>query len=106
METAAAKKAAIKRSPEKCLAAARAFPVGQPGGKEKVCDKGQGKEKPRNDKGEPDFEDGNEEEIKDGQASPAVRSPSVRIQGIDPGTAVFAGAILQFEGLHSKENLT
>jgi hypothetical protein len=106
METAAAKKAAIKGSPEKCPPTTRALPVCQPGGKEEVSDKGQGKEKPRNEKGEPDFEDGHEEEIEDRQPSPPVRNPGVRILGIDPCTAVFAGAILQFEGLHAKENLT
>jgi hypothetical protein len=102
METSATKKAAIKRSPEKCLPASRALPVCQPGGQEEVGDKGQGKEKPRDEKGEPDFEYGDEEETKDREASTAVRSPGVRILRIDPCTAVFAGAILQFEGLHSK----
>lgn len=106
METAAAKKAAIKRSPEKCLTASRALPVCQPGGKEEVNDKGQGKEKPRNKEGEPDFEYGDEEETKDRQAPPAVRSPGVRILRIDPCAAIFARATLQFGGLHSKENLT
>jgi hypothetical protein len=106
METAAPKKAAIKGGPEKCLAASRALPVCQPGGQEEVSDKGQSKEKPRNEKGEPDFEHGNAEEIKDGEASPTVGSPGVRIQGIDPGIAVLAGAILQFEGLHTKQSLT
>ena len=104
METSAAKKAAIKRSPEKCLAASRTLPVCQPGGQEEVSDKGQGKEKPRNEKGESDFEYGDEEETEDREASPAVRSPGGRILRIDPCTAVVAGAILQFGGLHSKEN--
>ncbi len=94
METAAAKKAAIKRGPKKCLTASRALPVCQPGGQEEVNDEGQSKEKPRNEKGEPDFEHGDEEEIKDGEASPTVRGPGVRIQGINPRIAVFAGVIL------------
>jgi hypothetical protein len=106
METSAAKKTAIKRSPEKRLPASRALPVCQPGGQEEVHDKGQGKEKPRNEKSESDFEYGDEEETKNREASPTVRSPGVRILRIDPCTAVFAGAILQFESLHSKENLT
>ena len=103
METSAAKKTAIEGSPEKCLPASRALPVCQPGGQEEVSDKGQGKEKPRNEKGEPDFEYGDEEETKDREASPAVGSPGARILRIDPWTAVFAGAILQFDGLHSKD---
>jgi len=105
METSAAKKAAVKRSSEKCQPAPRALPVCQPGGQEEVSDKGQGKEESRNEKREPDFEYGDEEETKDREASPAVRSPGGRILRIDPCTAVFAGAILQFESLHSKENL-
>jgi hypothetical protein len=104
METSATKKTAIERCPEKCLSASRALPVCQPGGQEEVRDKGQGKEESRNEKREPDFEDGDEEETKDREASPAVRSPGGRILRVDPCTAVFAGAILQFEGLHSKEN--
>jgi hypothetical protein len=104
METSAAKETAIERSPEKCLAASRALPVCQPGGQEEVSDKGQGKEKSRNEKREPDFEYGDEEETKDREAAPAVRSPGGRILRIDPCTAVFAGAILQFEGLHSEGN--
>jgi hypothetical protein len=94
METTAAKKAAIKCSPEERLAASRALPVCQPGGQEEVHDKGQGKEKSRNEKGKPNFEYGDEEETKDRETSPAVRSPGVRILRIDPCTAVFAGAIL------------
>jgi hypothetical protein len=105
METSAAKKAAVKRSSEKCQPAPRALPVCQPGRQEEVGDKGQGKEKPRNEKGEPDFEYGDEEETKDREASTAVRSPGVRILRIDPCTVVAAGAVLQFEGLHSQENL-
>jgi hypothetical protein len=104
METTATKKTAIERSPEECLPASRALPVCQPGGQEEVSDKGQGKEKSRNEKREPYFEYGDEEETKDREASPAVRSPGGRILRINPYTAVFAGAILQFEGLHSKEN--
>ena len=104
METSAAKKAAIKRSSEERLAASRALPVCQPGGQEEVSDKGQGKEESWNEKREPDFEDGDEEETKNREASPAVRSPGGRILRIDPCTAVVAGAILQVEGLHSKEN--
>jgi hypothetical protein len=103
METSAAKEAAIKRGAEKCLPTSRALPVCQPGGQEEVSDKGQGKEKSRNEKGEPDFEHGDEEETKDCEATLAVRSPGVRILRIDPRAPVFAGAILQFKGLHSKE---
>jgi hypothetical protein len=104
METSAAKKTAIEGSPEKCLSASRALPVCQPGGQEEVSDKGQGKEESRNEKRKPDFEYGDEEETKDCEASPAVRSPGGRILRIDPCTAVFTGTILQFEGLHSKGN--
>jgi hypothetical protein len=105
METSAAKKAAVKRSPEERLPASRALPVCQPGGQKEVQDKGQGEEKSRNEKSEPNFEYGDEEETKDRETSPAVRSPGLRILRIDPCTAVFAGAILYFEGLHSKVNL-
>ena len=94
METSAAKKTAIERSSEKCLPASWTLPVCQPGGQEEVDDKGQGKEKSRNEKSEPNFEYGDEEETKDRETSPAVRGPGVRILRIDPCTAVFAGAIL------------
>lgn len=106
METSAAKKTAIERSPEKCLPTPGALPVCQPGGQEEVSDKGQGKEESWNEKREPDFEDGDEEEAKNREASPAVRSPGGRILRINPCTAVFTGAILQFRGLHSKGSRT
>jgi hypothetical protein len=57
METAPAEQnAAIKCRSEECLAASRAFPVRQPGGKEKVEDKSEREEKTRDVKSKPDFE--------------------------------------------------
>jgi hypothetical protein len=58
MEAASPKQdAAIKCSPEKRLPTSRAFPVCQPGSKEKISDKRQRKEKARNVEGEPNLED-------------------------------------------------
>src|SRR5271165_5723676 len=78
METATPKQdAAIKCCPEKRLPASGAFPVSQPGSNEKVSDKGQRKEKARNEEGKSNLEDGGKEEAKYHQSAPAIGGPGV-----------------------------
>jgi hypothetical protein len=64
MEAAPAKEAAKKSCPEKRLAAARAPPIGQPGGKEKVSDKSECENKTGNEKQDLDLQQRKDEERK------------------------------------------
>jgi hypothetical protein len=101
METAAAEQnAAIKCCSEECLTTSRAFPVRQPGSKEKVGDKSEREEKTGNVKGESDFENCRKEKTKHHEPAPAIRSPGVRILWIHPKAPGFARAFLQFRHLH------
>jgi hypothetical protein len=84
------KEAAIKCRPEKCLAAPRAFPVRQPDGEQEVHEKGQGKEKARDEKGETKFEHCGEEKTEHHEAAAAIGCPGVRILRIHPAAMGFA----------------
>jgi hypothetical protein len=82
--TTAKKEAAIKCRSKKCLPAPGAFPVRQPDGEQEVSEKGQGKEKARNEKGKTKFEQGGEEKREHHKAASAVGRPGVRILRIHP----------------------
>jgi hypothetical protein len=88
--TTAKKEAAIKCRSKKCLPAPRAFPVRQPDGKQEVSEKGQGKEKARDEKGETKFEHRSEEKTEHHEAAAAIGGPGVRILRIHPGAMGFA----------------
>ena len=64
MEAASTEEAAKKCRPEKRLAAAGAFPIGQPGGKEEVNDKSESEDKSGNEKQDPYFHHRENEERK------------------------------------------
>jgi len=89
MDTAPAKQAAKKCSPEKRLPASRTFPVCQPCGHEEVSYKSQRKEKPRNKMRESYLQHCREKETKHHNPAPPVRAPGIRILRIDPKTAGF-----------------
>lgn len=73
MEAASPKQdAAIKCSTEERLPTSRAFPVGQPGSKEKISHKRQGKEKAWNVEGKSNLEDRGQEEAKHYHSAPAI----------------------------------
>jgi hypothetical protein len=107
METAPAEQnAAIKCCSEECLATSRAFPVRQPGSKEKVGDKSECEEKTWDVISKSDFENCSKEKTKDHEPAPAVRSPGVGILWIHPRAPGFARAFLQFRHLHANQGLT
>lgn len=90
METAPAEQnATIKCSSEKRLAASRALPVRQPGGNEKVGDKGEREEKTGDVKRKSNFKNCGEEKTKHHDATPAIRGPGIYIVRVHPRAAGF-----------------
>jgi hypothetical protein len=86
MKAASTKEAAKKGRPEERPATAGTFPVGQPGSKEEVNDKGESEDKSGNENQDSHLDHGQDEERKHDQPQPAIRTPGIGIFRIHPGS--------------------